>query len=1103
MGSLLAVVSSSAAARLAEIERLLLDRAPVSESLIVAPSRDAADDFVRGVAVRRGGLVGVQRASFAELLVKLSSAGLAAHGLTPATGLGLEALAMRVIADARAAGDLVYLDRIADQPGLPRAVLRTLRDVRLASISPGQLERAPRTGPDLARLLRRFEQTLVSAGVADLPLLLSLSRNSLEGTPTPSLVAGRQVVLLDVGIASIVEREFLRALVQAAGQVIVTVPEGDARTLVELERAAATRRDAPPVAEMPSALLRVQRALSAMSESIGELPLAGAENAVHVFSAPGEGREAVEIVRGLLKEAALGVPFDRMAVIVRPAGAYAAVLEGALRRAGVPAWFARGTQRPHRAGRAFLALLSCCVEGLSAKRFAEYLSLGQVPRRAEGETTPRWIPADDEVVVPVAMGASDTAADGETRQPAEAGDVIDQATAPRPTAPWKWERLLNDAAVIGGADRWRRRLDGLAREWELSVEEAAREEPDSARIKALRRDLEALSGLRDFALPIIERMASWPETATWPDWLERLEGLAPDVLANPDRVLAVMAGARAMAGLGPVTLAEVRDVLHDRLSDLQVPPPTSRFGRVFVGTPDAARGRAFDVVFVPGMAERVFPQRAREDPLLLDVARRAIQGDDSDRALACTDDRLTEERLRLRLAVGAAARRLFVSFPSLEAATARDRLPSLYLLDLYHSVTGAIPDHQEITRVASAASGARLAWPAPPEPSAAIDPMEHDLARLRQLLQARDATARKGRARYLLDVNAALARSLRSRYARGRPAWSPHDGIVLDEVERAHLDPFRLAARPYSASALQRFAACPYRFYLSSILRLEPMVTPVAVQTLDPLTKGRLMHEAIAACTRTLLERAAWPRSRAELPAAVDVLDATLEVVAGRYHDELAPAVERLWHDEIAAIRADLRGWLARVAESGEPWQPAFVELGFGFAPAAGLDAESRRDAVALDGGWQLHGVVDLVERRPGATGLRVTDYKTGRKPVERGTVVGQGNSLQPVLYGLAMEAALHEPVIDSRLWFCTAVGRYSTREVPLTPDSAGGRRAGREVLEIIDRAVEHGFLPAAPRDGACAFCDFRQVCGPHEEQRIRRKDRSRLSDLDHLRSMR
>ena len=46
---------------------------------------------------------------------------------------------------------------------------------------------------------------------------------------------------------------------------------------------------------------------------------------------------------------------------------------------GVPAWFDRGTRRPHPAGRAFLALLACAAEGLSASRFAEYLSLGQLP----------------------------------------------------------------------------------------------------------------------------------------------------------------------------------------------------------------------------------------------------------------------------------------------------------------------------------------------------------------------------------------------------------------------------------------------------------------------------------------------------------------------------------------------------------------------------------------------------------------------------------------------------------------------------------------------------------------------------------------------------
>ena len=54
--------------------------------------------------------------------------------------------------------------------------------------------------------------------------------------------------------------------------------------------------------------------------------------------------------------------FDEMAILVRAPQSYFGLLEHALERAGVPAWFDRGTRRPHPAGRAFLALLACAAE---------------------------------------------------------------------------------------------------------------------------------------------------------------------------------------------------------------------------------------------------------------------------------------------------------------------------------------------------------------------------------------------------------------------------------------------------------------------------------------------------------------------------------------------------------------------------------------------------------------------------------------------------------------------------------------------------------------------------------------------------------------------
>ena len=88
-------------------------------------------------------------------------------------------------------------------------------------------------------------------------------------------------------------------------------------------------------------------------------------------------------------------------------------------------------------------------------------------------------------------------------------------------------------------------------------------------------------------------------------------------------MLRVLADLRPMGAVGPVALTEVRDVLADRLMSLEVDPPAHRYGRVFIGSPHQARGRAFRIVFVPGLAERLFPQKLREDPLLLDDLRRS------------------------------------------------------------------------------------------------------------------------------------------------------------------------------------------------------------------------------------------------------------------------------------------------------------------------------------------------------------------------------------------------------------------------------------------------------------------------------------------------
>jgi CRISPR/Cas system-associated exonuclease Cas4 (RecB family) len=1114
MGAVTLHPSATAAARIAAAHRFLDTVSPATEALLVGASRDAVDDFARELSARRGATFGLHRFSLGQLAARVASTQLARRGLAPATRLGAEAVAARAAFEELEQDTLRYLGPIARLRSFGRTLASTLEDLRLGGVSPERLGVCGAVGADVELLARRYAQQLANANLIDLPDLYRLAAAAVSGPDPVGVPLEVPVLLLDVPVRDEATLELVGALASRAVRLVATVPAGDDRTraaLGELPLATVESIDEPLPATAPLARVR-QRLFETIEPDAAQLPPdAGA--GVTLFSAPGEARECVEIARAVQQQARRGIPLDRMAVLLRAPQVYAAPLETALRRAGVEAWFVRGTRVPDPAGRAFVALLACAAERLSARRFSEYLSLGQVPLPDEQGAPPtdraRWVPPSeaDQVLPPpplqpslfdrvdVEPSAGDTGPDADDRPVVEGGL----------RAPWRWDRLLVESAVIGGHHRWARRLSGLEQELRLRLTEAASDEPQSSRVRRLESDLANLDHLRRFALPIIDRLGALPPRATWGEWIDQLETLAPMVLRRPNRVLAVLGELRPMAGVGPVPLAEVQDVLAERLTQLQEEPPPRRYGRVFVGSPEHVRGRTFDVVFVPGLAERIFPQKQRQDPLLLDEHRRTLNG--VSRAvsggLRVLDDRGAEERLLLRLAVGAATRHLYLSYPRLQIGESRPRVPSFYALDLERARTGRVPDFAVTEREAFRRVDARLAWPAPPDPDLAIDDTEHDLSVLGPLLRRRVSLELTGRARYLLQLNPGLRRSLLTRWARWRPAWSRYDGVYQPEAPgQAALDAHRLSARPYSVSALQRFAMCPYQFLLSTVFRLQPREEIESLERLDPLTRGRMFHEVQAELVRALESRDALPVTRDRLGETEALLDQTLDRLAARYYEDLAPAIDRVWTDEVESMRTDLKGWVHQVANEEGEWVPIRAELGFGFPAAPGRDPRSVSEPALIDGVWKLHGIVDLVEARgrPTAEGeLRVTDHKTGKNRTRDRMVVGHGEVLQPVLYGLAVEQALGRTVSESRLFFSTVAGGYATRSVSLGETE---RRHGLEVLEIIDRAIETGVLLPAPRRGACTWCDFRVVCGPWEEIRVLRKDKTKLVDLQVLRRL-
>ena len=1138
------LVSPCAEARLESAAAWLALRTEHHVTLVGASIEAAAEIARRGLAALAGDTststtrtkasFGWQRTTLGVLAVGIARPELARRGLVPVGGLALEAVCARVVHDQHRGGKggkskLGRFAPIGHLPGLPRALARTVVELRLAGKS-GIAASVP--DADLARLVTAFEAELDAAGLADRARTLAIATELVASMDPAALGA---VLIIDVPLRTRAERDFLAAIAARAPATFATLPAGDDRALALATSAlsdpsglsgasgsASIEHRAPAVSTAISPLARLQAGLFGEATDFSSAPMSIANgNEVEVLSAPGESRESVEIARLVLAEAARGTRLDRIGVLLR-APQYSAHLEEALHRAHVPAYFARGTRKPDAAGRAMLALLACAADGLSARRFAEYLSLGEVPDEApDGAPPPAPPPGDriappDEETLGALLGANASNLERQDADGTEEEEAAAEAKAPPPVAegdraasfgtlraPRHWERLMVDAAVIGGRDRWQKRLDGLHEKLTQDLATYIKKAEDGLADHA-RRDLAALDALCKFALPIVGELAALPggpsapaslaNGGTWGDWLDGLAQLATRAIRHPDRVLSVLGELRPMARVGPVDVTEVRLVLERRLSQLVERPSGRRYGKVYVATIEEARGLSFDVVFVPGLAEKMFPQKVVEDPLLLDDARKLLGVE-----LQTNDQRTADERLALRLAVGAASRRVVFSYPRVDVEQARPRTPSFYGLEVLRVAEGELRDFHYLAETAAKKVDARIGWPAPADRKNAIDEAEYDLALLESVLLKKEEDC-VGEAHYLLTSNDHLARALRFRGRRWLTTWKAADGLVDPPPEALlAIHEHALDKRSFSPTALQNFAACPYRFLLSAVHRLSPREEPAAIEDLDPMTRGSLVHEVqfrLLTKLRDASPTTLLPVTKPRLEVARAMLDQVLAQVAAEEYERLHPAIERVWKDTIESIAADLREWLGRMPDEPD-WTPAYFELSFGLKDRREQDAVSKDDPVVLDAGIQLRGSIDLVEKDD-AGRLRATDYKTGKVRAKRGDVISSGEILQPVLYALTIEKLFPgREVKEGRLYYCTAAGDFTKVSMPLDEDA---RAAARLVAGTIGEAISTGFLPAAPAKDACRYCDFKTVCGPYEETRTKRKKKDRLKGLIELR---
>jgi hypothetical protein len=235
-----------------------------------------------------------------QLASALARPALSAQRTVPLAALGILAVTNRAIHTLSEAGALGRYANLTSGPGFARAIANVITELRLERIEP---DAVAHVAPDLRPLLQAYERELGEHGFTDWPAVLALAANAAMDPACKHQLLGLPTLLLDVPLTTASDIALVRALCSRSPDVLVTVPANDAVTfarlrpglgaeIFDLDSSAASQ---PGLGQQDNgSLLRLQRHIfnDAVAALQGQL-----DDQVVIFSAPGESRECVEIVR--------------------------------------------------------------------------------------------------------------------------------------------------------------------------------------------------------------------------------------------------------------------------------------------------------------------------------------------------------------------------------------------------------------------------------------------------------------------------------------------------------------------------------------------------------------------------------------------------------------------------------------------------------------------------------------------------------------------------------------------------------------------------------------------------------------------------------------
>jgi hypothetical protein len=968
-------------------------------------------------ALAAGGIVelGLGRATARELVE--------AAAVEPGDKLRLGPIGERLVVDVVAEGAGGALGPIAQSRGLRRSLLRIFAALGRVGVGPGELQRAALDAGgmagaharEIAARLAAYDKHLAAGRLVDEAALWRAGCRAIAGGAAVPMLADVDVVETHDVV------EWDGALLQLLDAL--------------LARGLAVRVNLPAAEALPASAARaLEPLLAALEARHGahrlervEKPL-GRARAIDYTSAPtpsAEARHVAERVRDLVDA---GVAPETIAVCAATPERRAR-LEAALGRYGVPV----APRRPPSAldappVRIALELLALADDDIPRERFIQLITSRYVAGEAHG---------NNGLVLPHEIAAA-----------LRAAYVTDASGRGYADGLATWARgQFRHVLAAGKAETICRHVDALV-ELIQSLPAEATVERHAARLRVVLEKLELFQRARGFRKG---KATASPDTK-----IVETRAVARDQAAMRELevALADLPRAAARAGLRTTRLSRARfaRLLGELLGSARARAGGVRGAAVELSDVGGLAGRRFAHLFACGIVDGELPARPPEDPLLGDDDRVALNRALGAYVLPLASRAVDQSALSFHAALGAADAAHLSWTRGDEDGAPCLRSPLVDELgprkdEIVVLARAPIPRARNARTVDELT--ARVVLEVRGDRASRLSALDAEAAALLPAIAHHDP-ARLGRLEHLIAVE-----RQRHRFFTGEIGAHGYVGALRDPALLAALAAQKLPGRrdePLSATSVEQYASCPFKFFLRAVLRVGELEE--VDDEIDHRTLGRLYHDVLERLFSRLGVEQRFPLVVDD--AVAELADEVCDDVIAEWrrteplgHPALFAVEERRLRERVLAL---LKAEGERVPAEG--CTPRHFERAFG--PLAFGDV------------W-LRGKIDRIDVGPGRA--VVLDYKTGsKKPlVEQ---VRQDalcvTSWQLPIYAAAARAELGLPSVEAM--FYSLKEASPTKPVQEPPDFA-------ERLGALHAQMRGGDFAVRPVEEACERCGMEAAC--------------------------